>query len=301
MNWLRNKKTSIVVHDGNFHPDDVFSVALLSIYFKDQIKVIRTRDEKVYSTADFVVDTGFIYDPSKNRFDHHQEGNAGFRNKDISYSSFGLVWKEYGEKVCGSKEVADIIDKKLVAVVDADDCGFDLHKSVINEAKPYSLLETIYALRPTWREDNLNINDCFLNAVAFAKEILVREIKATGDMVEAEKLVDEIYNNTLDKRIIIFEKYYLPKNLLCKYPEPLFVIHKNRVGEMWKAVSIEKFDGCYESRKNFPKSWWGKQKQDLAKVSGVADAIFCRNGGIFAGAESQAGAIRLAEIAINSK
>jgi uncharacterized UPF0160 family protein len=299
MNWLRSKKT-VAVHDGNFHPDDVFSVALLSIIYNGKIKIVRTREKGIYSKADFIVDVGLEYDPAKNKFDHHQEGNAGFRDNKISYSSFGLLWKEYGEKVCGSKKIADILDKKLVVIIDADDCGVSLCTEIISDIKPFMLTDAIYALRPTWKENTSCIDDYFVKAVDFAKRILLREIKITQDIAEAEVLMVEIYNNTIDKRIIIFEDKYLPKILLYKYPEPVFIIYKERYGNKWRVTTIEKTENAYEPRKNFPGSWWGKTDKELADISGVEDAIFCRNGGIFAGAKSKEGAIKLAKIALEN-
>ncbi len=300
MNWLKNKKI-VAVHDGNFHPDDVFSVAVLSILYDGKIKVVRTRDEKVYSRADFVVDYGFEYNPSKGWFDHHQEGGAGMRNDKITYSAFGLVWKEYGEKICSSKKVADIFDKKLVAAIDADDCGVDLCGKTDSEIKPFMLTDAIYAMRPTWKEDFSEIDSIFLKAVEFAKAVLLREIKITKDIMEAEGLVADIYHNTSDKKIIVFAEKYLPKTLLYKYPEPLFIVYKDKDGKRWRATTIEKDEDTYEPRKNFPEAWWGKKDEEFIKISGVADAFFCRNKGIFAGAESMAGAIKLAEAAINHK
>ena len=300
MQFLKNKKI-VVVHDGNFHPDDVFCVALLSIILDDGIKVIRTRDESIISKADYVMDVGGEYNPAKNRFDHHQEGGAGSRGDSvITYSAFGLLWKEYGEKACGSRKIADILDRKLVEVIDADDCGFDLYKIVINGLKPFTLTDIIYSIRPTWKENNLEINKVFLKAVGLAKEILLREIKVIKDNLEAEMLVDEIYENSKDKRIIIFDKVYLPKTLLYKYSEPIFVIYKDRDGQRWRVTTIEKNEYSYECRKNFPEAWWGKDRAKLAEISGVADAVFCRNGGVFAGAESKEGAIEMAKIALNN-
>jgi uncharacterized UPF0160 family protein len=113
---MENKeKLTIVTHGGNFHPDDVFSLAVLKTVFKDKnLNIIRTRDEKIIKEGDYVFDVGGIYDESKNRFDHHQEGGAGRRENNVPYASIGLVWKKFGEEVCGSKEVADEIDKKLI-------------------------------------------------------------------------------------------------------------------------------------------------------------------------------------------
>lgn len=300
MFWQRNNKKVVVVHDGNFHPDDVFSVAALSILNNGNIKVIRTREEGGISKADYVVDTGHEYDPVRNRFDHHQEGGAGFRDGKITYSAFGLVWQTYGERICGSKKIADILDKKLVAVIDADDDGLDVCQESLPGINPFMLVDVIYDMRPTWKEADLNINKIFLEAVSLAEEILLREIKITKDNLEAEDLVTKIYDKTVDKRIIIFDEIYLPKILLYKYPEPLFIVYLDRSREMWRVTTIEKGERTYVCRKNFPEIWWGKKGEDLIKSSDVSDAIFCRNKGIFAGAKSKEGAILLAQKALDN-
>jgi uncharacterized UPF0160 family protein len=298
MNWLKSKKT-IAVHDGSFHPDDVFSVALLSIFFNGRIKVIRTRDEKKYSKADFVVDIGLVYDPTKNKFDHHQEGGAGFRDNKIMYSSFGLLWKEYGEKICGKKNIADIIDRKIVTLVDADDCGINLCQEVIPGIQPVTLMDLIYSIKPTWKEDQSKTDLNFIKAVDLAREVLLREIAIARDNLEAEGLMDEVYNNSNNKKIIILDKIYLPIVLLHKYPEPLFMVYKDKKGYGWRVITIRKNEQTYEPRKNFPEIWWGKTDEVLAGVSGVSDSTFCRNGGIYAGTKSKEGAIKLAELALS--
>jgi uncharacterized UPF0160 family protein len=299
MNWLTSKKI-ILTHSGSFHPDDVFAVALLSIILKGRIKITRSLEEQFLADADFVLDTGHVYNPDTNRFDHHQEGNAGFRDEKISYSTFGLVWKKYGEQVCGSKKVADILDQKLVQIIDADDCGVMVHKDVFPNIHPFLMTDAIYACRPTWKEDGDKIDEYFVKAVDLAKIILIREIKIAQDNVEAEVLVAEMYKKAKDKRVVVFddERYFLPKELLCAYPEPLFAVYKDRMRKMWRIVTIRKEETNLEVRKNFPQAWWGKRDADLVKVTGISDAVFCRNQGIFAGVTSKEGAIRLAELAL---
>ena len=102
-NFLKKRKV-VVTHDGSFHTDDVFAVATLSIYYKNRIKIIRTRDEKIMGKADIVLDVGEIYDPSTNRFDHHQKEGAGTRDGGVPYASFGLLWKHFGLEICGEDE-----------------------------------------------------------------------------------------------------------------------------------------------------------------------------------------------------
>ena len=107
-----NDKT-IVTHSGNFHADDVFSIAALKNIFPT-FTLIRTRNLDVIAKADLVIDVGGEYDPEAGRFDHHQRGGAGARDNGIPYSSFGLIWKKYGLELChGSQELADALDSGL--------------------------------------------------------------------------------------------------------------------------------------------------------------------------------------------
>jgi uncharacterized UPF0160 family protein len=92
-----NKKKILVTHNATFHADDIFATATLSLLLGGKVKVIRTRDEEIIRTGDYVYDVGGEYDASINRFDHHQKGGAGKRENGIPYAAFGLLWKTYGE------------------------------------------------------------------------------------------------------------------------------------------------------------------------------------------------------------
>ncbi|MDQ6977568.1 MAG: MYG1 family protein, partial [Ghiorsea sp.] len=97
--------TTIVTHNGNFHADDVFSIAVFKHIFPS-FELIRTRDLTLIAKADIVVDVGGEYDPETGRFDHHQRGGAGERESGIPYSSFGLIWQQYGLEMCqGNQDV----------------------------------------------------------------------------------------------------------------------------------------------------------------------------------------------------
>ncbi len=114
---MDKNKVTIVTHSSKFHPDDVFGVATLLLVMEKEntkVTVVRSRDADIVAHADYAVDVGGEYDSVRGRFDHHQIGGAGKRDNGIPYASFGLVWKTYGEILCGSKEIADKVDEKLV-------------------------------------------------------------------------------------------------------------------------------------------------------------------------------------------
>ncbi len=106
---MKNNKLKLITHNGAFHTDDIFAAAALSMMFEkdgENYEIIRSRDEEVIKTGDYVFDVGGIYDENTNRFDHHQVGGAGKGPFSIEYSSLGLVWKKFGEKISGSKKAA---------------------------------------------------------------------------------------------------------------------------------------------------------------------------------------------------
>src|SRR3989344_2504806 len=103
---MENLTKKLITHNGSFHTDDIFAAATLSVLLErkgETYEIIRTRDEEIIKTGDYVFDVGGIYDKEKNRFDHHQVGGAGKSESGIEYSSFGLVWEKFGEEFCNSK------------------------------------------------------------------------------------------------------------------------------------------------------------------------------------------------------
>lgn len=296
-----NKKIIIVTHDGMFHADDAFAVASLLLVLDKApalATVVRTRDEAMIAKADFVVDVGAIHDAEKNRFDHHQIGGAGKRENTIPYASFGLVWSKFGKDITGSEQVAAIIDRKLVASVDANDNGVELYTKVFPDTLPYTINNQIHNLRPTWQEPIETLDSRFLEAVALARKIIEREIANVKGYLIAEVLVRKAYDNAVDKRLIIMDTFYPHEDTLVTFPEPLYAIFP-RTGGTWGVKALRDDLSLFRNRKDLPASWAGKRDQELAEITGVPDAVFCHNARFMAVAKSKLGAIRLAELALS--
>lgn len=296
----------LITHNGSFHTDDVFAAATLAFYLEkkgEPYEIIRTRDEEIINNAkedeQYVFDVGEIYDETLNKFDHHQIGGAGKRDNGIEYASFGLVWKKFGKELCTDQKVVDLIDKKLAASIDAWDNGVNLVENKYTEISPYFLQHIFFAMEPTWKEEDKNIDEMFLKSVEIAKGILSREIIQTQDAFLAEESVISIYKSSLDKRIIILDKNYPCQYTLNNFPEPLFVIYPRKTNNYWGAKAVRQDPKTFNNRKDFPKSWGGVRKEELQKLSGVEDAIFCHKGLFMAVAKSKEGAIALAQKALS--
>ncbi len=300
-----NKKKICVTHNGSFHADDLFATATLSILNNGNIKVIRTRDEEIFKTADYVYDVGGENDPNKNKFDHHQKGGGGVRDNGIPYASFGLVWKKFGEEICDDKKVADYIENKIVLYIDAKDTGFDISKPIIPNVFPYSVDAIFLSVAPTWKESETNIDKIFKEQVDKVVVLLKREIKIAKDDIDGINTLLQAYNEAEDKRIVIAKNdypRYLLQDTLSKLPEPIYLIYPSIKANTWKVEAIKKSPDTMESRKYFPVEWRGLMEKDgkLKEITGVKDAQFCHATGFYLTVGSLEGAIKLAQKALIS-
>jgi len=294
------KKYKLVTHNSGFHADDVFATATLFLLLgENNCKVYRTRDIDIIKKGDFVYDIGGIYDSSKNKFDHHQKDFSEKRENGITYSSFGLVWKKFGKKVCGSQKIADEIERKIVMPVDAMDNGLKIYENIYKDIHPYLFYDMVYVFNPTWLDDENGSNKLFLGTVRIEKKILEREIIKLKQIEEAEKEINKIYKNSEDKRVIILDKNYPYETIINKYPEPLFIIIPKK--DRWNIKTVKDDIYSFESRAYFPESWAGKRDEQLEKETGVKGALFCHNARFFASAKTKEAAIALVKLSLSKK
>ncbi len=286
---------TIATHNGNFHADDVFSIAALKHIFPT-FNLIRTRDLDVIAKADIVIDVGGEYNADAGRFDHHQRGGAGARDNGIPYSSFGLIWQKYGVEICqGKQEVAKSLDDGLVSTIDAIDCGH-----VEGVAQGISLSQTISMFNPTWQEDS-HFDACFDEAVEFAARVLSRFIASADGGISAKSIVAKAIDDAADPRVIVLEKYTPWKTTVHKLSEQaLYMVYPSGSGP-WRIQTVPVEPGSFEDRKPLPQAWAGLSDQALQEATGIDDAMFCHNGLFIAGAASFASTMKMAEIALQAE
>lgn len=296
----QEKKIRIVTHSGTFHADELLAVAALEIHFDGKpYEVIRTRDPEVIATGDYVVDVGAIYDPATNRFDHHQHGGAGMRENGIPYSAFGLVWKHYGEAICGSKKVAAAIDEQIGHPVDMGDNGMDYYGLVRRDTEPLILQFIVAMFRPTWK-GGASYDERFMELVSFMRRMLELTIQVEKDKEEGEHFVEEAYRAAPDKRMIILDGAYPWHDVLAAHPEPLFIVKPKNQNSFWEVECVRDNPHGFANRKDLPEAWAGKFDGELAAVTGVTDSVFCHNRRYIAVTETKESAIRLAQMALDA-
>jgi len=286
---------TVIVHSGNFHPDDVFAVATLQLHVgKDQMQVIRTRDEEIIAQSDWVLDVGGVYDVEKKRFDHHQNG-APVRENGIPYAAFGLIWKHLGESICNSKEVANSIEERVAQQIDAGDNGISLYELKEYGVSPYELYNVVSSFRPVWATKETD-DEAFLKAVDFARGLLERSITHAQAGEKMKSIVQAGYEAAEDTSILVFDES-VSRNAFIEFSDVQVVVHpsESEGEERWKAVVIPKGYGTFENRVSFPEAWAGLRDEELAKESGVVDAIFCHKNVFLFVAKTKEGAVAAAK------
>lgn len=286
----------IVTHNGHFHADEILAVAVLLIKYPDA-EIVRSRDQEIINSGDIVVDVGHVYNPEKFKFDHHQQGGAGKRENGIPYASSGLVWKQFGQELAGGVEEAQLVDETLIVPVDAEDNGIVFSKAIVEGLREYSLGDFFESFAKG--AHTLEVAEAaFFKALPIAIELMRREINIVRRRVSDWNYVRKIYDKSDNKQVIILPTYASWSRVLTP-TETMFVVYPRTDGN-WGAQAVLKKPNTFDRKKLFPENWAGLSGDDLAKISGVSDAFFCHRHRHLAGAKSMEGALKLAEIALNS-
>lgn len=293
----------IGTHSGAMHADDALGASILLAVYPGAT-VVRSRSPEVWSTCDALVDVGGEHDPGRNRYDHHQPNFDGRRPDGIPYAAAGLVWDAYGVRYVLSniphtsfKEAAYIareVDARLIQHVDAVDSGI----SVPGPAH-FSLSGIIETMNATWLDAELREDERFAEAVSIAGAVLRNLVRAVAAELAAADRVRSAQKRSAG-RVLVLDVARLPFDpVVCgEMPEVLFVAYPEAKGQEFHVRVVRAELGSFAARADLPAAWAGLRDAELAKVTGVPDALFCHNGRFICGATSMAGAVRLAELAV---
>ena len=285
-----------ITHNGTMHADDVFATAFLSLYF-DNFKVARVNEVPKDISSNVIV-----YDIGNGKYDHHQS-NARIRDNGIKYSSFGLLFEEYGLrylkklKLKNTKAIYNYLVKDFIEGIDAIDNGiFPLIKA---DYKVKTVSDIIKIFNPSYLSND-SLDEQFVKAVNLAETILIYELKNVVGKVEAGVKVKKLLNKTKGPILILDE--YLPyeETILTSLDGKkikLVIFPSNRGGYAINTVPISTIDKT--SRVYFPKNWGGLSNSDLEEVTGIKGSLFCHTNRFLMTAKDLDTAKKLAEIAID--
>jgi len=283
----------IAVHDGNFHADDVFASAILKLIYPNA-KIIRTRNKYRLDNADVRIDVGGKYNSKTGDYDHHQESFKEKRDNGIPYASAGLIWKHFGRRLVKSDEGWQYIEDALIQPIDAHDNGMKIYET--NVIEPFTIGHMISTFLPKWDEES-NFYREFMYALRFAEKLMIRMIEYANSIETGNNKLRKALSKS-DGEILIIESPIPPfARFLCEESSIKFVVYEDEGGK-WRAKGVPIKFGSFELRTSFPKEWGGLMDDELQKVSGVKDAIFCHKSLFIASASSKKGILKMVKLAL---
>ena len=268
------QQANCITHSGTMHADEVFSTAFLEMYLKD-VRIYRTN----YIDNSKVQENTIIYDVGRGKYDHHQP-EAAKRENDITYCSFGLLWKEYGKEFLKNYDIKYVdevwngIDKDLVEYIDADDNG--QFPKIEAPYKVKTLPGIIKLFNPSY-DSGEDESEQFLAACEVAKAIFKEEILYINGKVIAEEELKEELKDITDEKYVILDKFLPYEDTILgdeKYNNLLFVAYpSNRGGYAIKVIPKSTEDKT--ARQSFPEEWAGLEGEELETKSGIEGLTFC--------------------------
>lgn len=322
----------IAVHDGIFHADEIFAIALLSIIF--EIAIVRSRDPERLKTADMRVDVGGIYNPDTEDFDHHQ---AGFNERHKSPNSFkydegplrsgfGLVFLKYGKQAIKKlianaddwevDEIFNMLDRNIVSAIDCSDNGEnDKFRAKDFPYSNVSISRFISLLNPSNEPDENTQMSAFYTARNIASMYLIKEIQSTANMVLSVKIFNEKAKDLGNKEILVLDTY-IPYGYAynkSEYATDIEMIVFPALGGNWMCATPKyyynrDYDNYPSTLKNgqpriykhqAPEEICGLRDEELAEKVGIKDAVFIHINGHLGACKTKEGAIELAKYFID--
>jgi len=260
-------------HSGKFHADDVFSAALLT-YLNPNI--IIERGFEVPEDYDSIV-----FDIGGGEFDHHQEG-APIRENGNPYAAFGLLWRRFGTLILKEEE-AEKFDESFVQYLDLAD----------NTGSRHEISEVISLFNPVWDSEE-DPNECFQEAVNFAKTIIEKKFLRIESVERAEVVVKEALEHAEDN-IAVLSTGVPWRRFIIGTDIEFVIAPSDRGGYTGQGVPIDR--DTNELKISFPESWRGKRDEELKDISGIGTLHFCHNSGFLISADTLEDAIMACRLA----
>lgn len=245
-------------------------------------------------------------------------------------SSAGLVYAHFGHQVlqamvpeskfkpdelCSEYFTAlyKFVYENLMEEVDAVDNGVDQWSGENlqrNYKKTTTLSSRVSNLNPSWLEENQDTDKIFPKAMEITKYELTDRINGFNSWWAARSIV---------KKAILERKEYHPSGKVIYFSqfcpwkahvyafeqdknfkelsenEVLYCVFQGADSCRVQCVSVE---GSFENRKSLPKSWRGIRNEELQKVTGLSDAVFCHAAGFISGWGSMESAKKAVEMAL---
>ncbi|XP_074287202.1 uncharacterized protein LOC141612345 [Silene latifolia] len=316
-------------HNGSFHCDEALGCFMIRLTDKfSGAQITRTRDPEVLEGLDAVLDVGGVYDPSRDRYDHHQKGfgevfGNGFTTK---LSSAGLVYKHFGMEIIAKELKVDLshpdvfllfisVYRNFMEAIDAIDNGISRYDTdqpprYVNNT---SLSSRVGRLNLDWTDPDQSAekeNEAFEKAMNLAGGEFLDNVRSLArswlparsivmECLSARKNVDPsgeimVLNRFCPWKLHLFEL----EEEMKSDPTVKYVLYQDDRSKQWRVQAVAVSPDSFESRKPLPEQWRGLRDDDLSQVSGIPGGVFVHMSGFIGGNVTYEGALAMAQAAL---
>lgn len=297
----------LVTHSGGFHADELLSSVILSRLYPEA-KIVRSRDPEWITPGEgkIIYDVGRDYVADEMIFDHHQRPSP-LREDEQPYSSFGLVWKHFGEDYLRASGVPEddietiwkSFDKGFVLPIDLMDNGV-VNPSVAGpHFSSLTLPVLLESLKPVFDNRTPGADDeAFAEALIVARAFVEASIKNKAAKRRAESIVMKAIEDAGEGRVLELPMGmpFRPAVERAGADHLLFVIAPRDTD--WSLSGIRVGGDTFEQRADLPAAWAGLTDEALEEASGVKGAKFCHNALFLAIADSREAILEMANRAV---
>ncbi len=298
--------THLVTHSGGFHADELLSSVILTRLFP-QAQLVRSRDRDMISPGEgkIIYDVGGAYDAEARIFDHHQRPGP-LREDEQPYSSFGLIWAQYGRDYLAALNVPaedrEVIhakfDHNFVLPIDLLDNGA-MEPSVAGPLAVMTLPALLGSLKPVFDDPSPTADDdAFMAALPVARVFVEAQIRNMAAKARSFGIALEAVEKAGASKILELPMGMPYRSALDKAEADhiLFVVIPR--GKDWTLNGIKLSGDTFEQRADLPAAWAGLSGRDLEQASGVPGAKFCHNARFIAVADSRDAILKMADLAV---
>ncbi|KAK4777321.1 hypothetical protein SAY87_017508 [Trapa incisa] len=318
-------------HSGSFHCDEALACFILRHTDKFRnAEIIRTRDPQVLDSLDAAVDVGGVYDPRRDRYDHHQRGfeevfGHGFATK---LSSAGLVYKHYGKELLTrelqlDQEHHDVnklfiaIYKNFMEAIDETDNGISEYETrqqprYVNKT---SLSSRVGRLNLDWVDPDHSSgkeDEAFQHAMRLAGSEFMESVHFHArSWLPARSIVTECISmrNNIDPsgEIIVLNRSCPWKLHIFELEEEMgidpnikYVIYQDDRSGRWRLQAVAISFSNFQSRKPMPVAWRGLEGDELSAVAGIPGCVFAHMSGFIGGNKTYEGALAMSRASLHA-
>lgn len=316
-------------HHGSFHCDEALGCFMIRLTDKfSNAQIVRTRDPQVLEGLDAVLDVGGVYDPSRDRYDHHQKGfeevfGHGFSTK---LSSAGLVYKHFGKEIIAKELQVDeghpdvhrlflAVYKSFMEAIDAVDNGINQYDTdkppkYVNNTH---LSSRVGRLNLDWIDPDQspeNENKAFEKAMALAGSEFLDSVRFHAkSWLPARSIVMGCLaaRHDIDPsgEIMVLTTFCPWKLHLFELEQELkiensikYVLYQDDRSKHWRVQAVAVSPDRFESRRPLPAQWRGLRDEELSKESGIPGCVFVHMSGFIGGNQTYEGALAMAKHAL---